>query len=1725
MSDSSVAADMTANRPRRLTMAVGGLLIALAALVIIGWHSHQTSWLQIRPGFVPMQYNTAVCFLLSGAMLVALARNGIRLANTLGLVLAVFGGLEAVQYISGSDFHLDRLFFTPYSVIPTDQPGRMSPLTAICFLLTGATVLLGAGLRRRWPFLAAGCALACLVTLTALLILAGYAAGIDPAYGWQLHLRVATHTAAGLLALGGALLWWTWQELIRAGIWFRRWIALVAAAELLLIVGAYSALSFRELGRSLAESGRSFQVQQTIRALEQAVDDLQNSLGGYVRNNERTDLAKHEAAILSLNARQSELGELTGDNPEQRKRVLALGAEVRALLDYDRRLRALYEARNPKALAQWEHNGEDEQILKRGRALVRGIVTAERGLLEMRLGMMRREFRDSLWLLGLGGGLAGLLVTVALLRATWETRQRRIAQSELQQLNRELENRVAQRMAALNQASADLRQAEQTLRLVVEAAPNALLMLDDAGRIVSVNRTAEALFGYGRAELIGQPVAVLLAERQRAAGDTGLGLLQETGADHSLVCRRRDASEFPAESWVSPVNTPQGYLVLLSLVDITARRQAEDKINGLNLELEQRVAVRTAELAEALEQLRQTFDHAPIGMALVSPEGRWLQVNRTLCEIVGYSEAELLATGFQTLTHPDDLQADFDHIRRMIAGEIQTCQEEKRYFHRSGRIVQVFLNVSLVRDRAGRPLHFITQIQDVTARRQAAAALEQTTERLQLATASSGVGIWDWDVATNTLHWDDQMHELYGLPRNSFQATYQAWERCVHPEDLARTNEEVTLALAGRSFFNTVFRAVWADGSVRHIRGQAVVHRDAAGKAVRMVGTNWDVTDQVLAQEALRCNEEFVHKIIDLSLTLIFVKDRAGRFTHCNRAAEEFCGVASERVIGARDRDICPDAELVARYEREDRQVFDTGRDLIVPEHEVRNFRDEPRWLQTVKRPVLGTDGTVTHVLILSADVTERKQAEFRRAVLLEVTQALAEAASLEEAAAGILHAVCEHLPWHFGAFWRVVDDGAPLGLVAVWPSSDAPFTAFRQATCEQAFPRELGLPGSVWAGARPIWMPQLTDRAKFPRTAAAAADGLKSGFGFPVMLRGEVLGVIEFFSRFAREPDAPTVELFASVGAQIGQFMERWRTEGALAANETILRQFIRHAPAAIAMLDLDMRYLQASDRWLLDYQLGGREIIGKSYYELFANVPERWREMHRRVLTGAVERCDEDNFVHADGSAEWLQWEARPWRDAAGQIGGLILFTQIITARKEAELELERAKTAAEAASQSLRETNEQLEGAIARANQMALAAEAAARAKADFLATMSHEIRTPMNGVIGMTSLLLDTALTREQSSFVETIRNSGESLLVIINDILDFSKIESGKMTLEMASFDLRACLDQSLELFTAKAAEKNLRLGYTIDSGVPPTFVGDVTRLRQVLVNLIGNAVKFTAAGEIAVAVRPAATPDESAAGPLWHFSVRDTGIGIPADKLHLLFQSFQQVDSSTTRKFGGTGLGLAISRRLCELMGGSMCVQSEPGRGSVFHFTIRARPDRQLSEAAAGTDQAGAPAGRAGAYAALAAERPFSILMAEDNHVNQLVARRMLEKFGYRVDVVADGQEAIHAVEERSYDVIFMDLEMPAVSGYDASRHIRAHPPSGNPPWIIALTAHAVDGIREECLAAGMDDYLSKPIKLEQLAGALRRVPLRSTAAKSGHVAAEPPPAGPDGQVPLRFDF
>ena len=527
----------------------------------------------------------------------------------------------------------------------------------------------------------------------------------------------------------------------------------------------------------------------------------------------------------------------------------------------------------------------------------------------------------------------------------------------------------------------------------------------------------------------------------------------------------------------------------------------------------------------------------------------------------------------------------------------------------------------------------------------------------------------------------------------------------------------------------------------------------------------------------------------------------------------------------------------------------------------------------------------------------------------------------------------------------------------------------------------------------------------------------------------------------------------------------------------------------------DIAADKLWFSPRWkaLLGYGEGEFENSYNSWRK--ALHPDDWPWVQATLDAYLTRRTEayavECRMLHKDGSWRWILARGKARFSAEGRPLRMIGTHTDVTTWRETEAALRSAREQSE-------QLNEQLEQAIGRAQQSALEANLGSQAKSEFLAVMSHEIRTPMNAVIGFTSLLLDTQLTAEQRDWLRTVRSSGEALLTIINDILDFSKIESGRLELEQQPVSVRQCIHDITSLLGEQARRKGLELRSVVDARVPSWITTDGTRLRQVLLNLVGNAIKFTAKGEVEISIFPENGPEgESLLG----FNVRDTGAGIPADRLDRLFKPFSQADSSTTRKYGGTGLGLAICRSLAKLLGGSVEVSQTSPEGTTFHFSIACSPcdmlpEVQLSDLApGGTARSTRPPLLVAKTDSNGQQPPLRIIVAEDNVVNQKLLQHLLKRLKFEAEFVVNGVACLELLRAGTYDVVLMDCQMPEMDGYEATQRVRAGEAgeTNRGVRIIALTAHAMAGDREKCLAAGMDDYLTKPIQPAQLVAALER--------------------------------
>jgi two-component system, sensor histidine kinase and response regulator len=961
-----------------------------------------------------------------------------------------------------------------------------------------------------------------------------------------------------------------------------------------------------------------------------------------------------------------------------------------------------------------------------------------------------------------------------------------------------------------------------------------------------------------------------------------------------------------------------------------------------------------------------------------------------------------------------------------------------------------------------------------------------------------------------------------------------------------------------------------------------------------------------IAPQALNLTLEQAKSFLAWSPAGTYRTSLEGRILDCNAAFAHMMGYDSREAMLAADI-------LEEYYDPSERQAFiaeiKSKGSLVNREMRYRKRGGGLLWALESARLVEGPPVERPIIEGFLVDITDRKRAEVRLALQHQVTRVLAESATLDEAAPRALQAIAEGLGWELGALWE--DDGhqRELRCAHIWQSSGIADSRFEEASLKTPMKMGIGLPGRVWQSRKPLWLPDVLKDQNFPRLAIAAAAGLHAALAFPILTGTAMPGVMEFFSRHIEPPDEALLQVLAALGSQVGQFMERKKAEAELRESQEKNLLIIKTALDAVITMDEAGFITEWNPEAERTFGWRREEAVGRRMSEII--IPSQYREAHenglRRFLaTGegpVLNRRIEITAARREGTE--FPVELAICAERVRGIWHFSAFLRDITERKQAKEALERR----------VEERTRELLAAKE-------AAEAASQAKSEFLANMSHEIRTPMNGIIGMTELALDTEINGDQREYLQTVKFSADTLLAIINDILDFSKIEARKLSLENIEFDLTESLEDTIKSFALRAHQKGLELACHLQAGIPERLLGDPTRLRQIIVNLVGNAIKFAEHGEVVVR---ADLESQNEKQITLHFAVSDTGPGISVEKRKIIFEAFTQADGSATRKFGGTGLGLAISSQLAQMMGGRIWVESEVGAGSTFHFTVvlgrgEALPKEPLAESgclhglrvlvvddnatnrailqemlsrwgsmavmadgpeaaiaeltASGSEPFGlllvdaqmpgkdgfelikqirsepyltstaimmlSSAGQRGdaercrdlgvaAYLTKpvrqselreailrvmgqqqeeyssrslitrhtldAKRRALRILLAEDNAVNQTVARRMLEKYGHFVFVAASGREALALYDKQTFDLVLMDVQMPEMDGLEATAALRQREVStGRRVPIIAMTAHAMKGDSERCLAAGMDAYLSKPISTKALLDAIDQV-------------------------------
>ena len=1197
------------------------------------------------------------------------------------------------------------------------------------------------------------------------------------------------------------------------------------------------------------------------------------------------------------------------------------------------------------------------------------------------------------------------------------------------------------------------------------------------------------------------------------------------------------------------------------------------------------------------------MDSIPIPVYHTDVEGRYRACNRAFQDMVGLDREAILGKTVLDV-FPAEVAEAIRTASAQLLGEPGRIEQELEMPEESGISRAAVMHLATFTGPDGEVGGLVGALLDITERRQAEQAVRESEQRFRTIFEHAGIGITVTDPEGRFLQVNLAFQQMLGYTQEELQSI--AVEQVTHPEDYEFRAGYVPIMeeTIGASVLKIDKRFIRKDGGIVHARVTLTFVRDDEGYYRYGLGMVEDVTERKLAEERLLQ----LSRAVQQSPSSVMITDREGVIRYVNPKFTEVTGYSFDEVLGKTPRILKSGRHSQEMYSGLWKTINQGGE--WRGELENRKKNGDIFWEFVSISPIRSAEGQVTHFLAVKEDVTERKKAE---EALRQSEQRLA--LHVQQAPLGVIE-------WDLG--FRVTQWNPAAENVFGWSAEEA-----------------LGqhgsfiIPPSIRGGMDKIWQELLLQEGGARSTNEnVRQDGetiLCDWYNTPLVDGGgHVMGVASL----------------------VMDVTERRRAEEEVRRSEARFRSVWENSLDGMRLTDAGGRMVLVNDAFC--------RMVGRRHDELHGELMAVIYEEHRReglmasyasrFSAHSVEPYFERELTLWSGKRVWFS-VSNAMVEVEGHPPLLLSLFRDITARKASEQELERRAEELFTAKSMAEEQARMLEIQAGELRDAREAALEASRLKSEFVANMSHEIRTPMNGVIGMTGLLLDTELNSEQSEYTEIIRTSGEALLGIINDILDFSKIEAGKLTLELVDFDLRTSVDETMDLMAAKAHEKGLELMSFIEDDVPVALNGDPGRLRQILLNLIGNAVKFTEEGEVALHVGKL---HESGTRSLLRFEIRDTGIGIAPEAIGRLFRSFSQADGSTTRRYGGTGLGLAISRQLAGLMGGEVGVESTLGAGSTFWFTAElqrtdAEPARrgspedlsaqrvlvvddnetsrrilthlltkwhmrvtavdgarmammELRRGAAADDRftlvlldmqmpgmdgialarmirseaqfhsppmvmltsLGSGNSRAIKEAgittslnkpvkesllletvlqAVAGKETYDsktapgqkpggkrdavrgvlrILVAEDNPVNQKVAVRMLEKLGHRADIAGNGREALNALKNAPYDIVLMDCNMPEMDGFEATGLIRASEPEGRHTVIIAMTANALEGDRDRCLAAGMDDYLTKPVTQQRLAARLEAWSQPAKNASPDQVKGAPPEDGAVDRSRLR---
>jgi PAS domain S-box-containing protein len=1214
-------------------------------------------------------------------------------------------------------------------------------------------------------------------------------------------------------------------------------------------------------------------------------------------------------------------------------------------------------------------------------------------------------------------------------------------------------------------AQAALQKSQYMLQTVLDNLPAGVFWKDTNLRYLGCNRTFAADAGIvNTAEILGKDdfqIWPAKAESYRAkdmevlrSGAPKLGF-EETLVmpDGQTIYVRSNLVLLADEQGAS-----QGLLGIYE--DVTAQKLAQ------------------AEVQANQARMRAVFDNAGVGIAIVDLEGSYLEANPRLAAWLGYSLEEAMRLNTRETSHPDELEKTLATLGTLFAGESDSALFEKRFIRKDGGEVWGLVSYTPIRDAQGAVQSIAGMVVDITARKRAEEDLSSAIERLSIATHGAGIGIWDWDVVQDRLVWDDEVYRVFGVRREDFDAAHAAWQKLIHPEDIALTEAEIAAALRGDREYEPEFRIRWPDGSIHYLKAVARVVRDSQGKPLRMVGINFDITARKAAEMALQQNMVRLQTILSNLYSGVLVMSASDRVELINAVMCDIFAIPGqqEKLVGISSDELM---RLTASSAQDPDGYAARIGELIAGQEPCYSEEIQLASGRTVLRDFipLSIDGKPAGRVWTHRDITAMRQAEaFRRREDERLWAMMALYAASARSEREIVEIAVEEMA-------RL--NASPIAyLYLLGAEHENPkLTVWNVGTMQEC---EIGGEESSASGQAGIWADSLglrqavvhNDSRSMPELIGypAVHSGLTNHMSVPVLDAERVVAIGGVGSKEGGFDDEDVRQLTLFMGG-LWNLLHRKRAEQKVVESEQFLRTVSEAIPGIVGHWNRNLRCTFAN----------------RSYLEWFGKSPEEMLGQHLREFMGEAVFAENEGRIRSA-----LEGHVEPYKRTVRKPDGTIgtLYGCYAPDRNQGE---ERGFFVVASDVTELEEAQAALVKLNSELNERTRQAEEANRAKSEFLANMSHEIRTPMNAIIGLSHLVLKTDLTTRQQDYLTRIQAASHNLLSLINDILDLSKIEADKMEIEQAPLNLRQTIDQVTSILAEKAHEKGLKVVTEVAAEIPHELVGDSLRLSQVLLNLASNAVKFTEQGQVALTVGLLQRDRERVR---LRFSVRDTGIGISAEVLPRLFHSFSQADTSTTRRFGGSGLGLTISKRLVELMGGVIAVQSELGKGSTFSFELPlllAEPEAPHSKSNA-----------------LAAElRSSKVLVVDDEQDAANIVVSLLEGLGLSATICSSGAKAIAELidgEQRGepYEIALLDWRMAQMDGLETARRIRKNARIVHKPALVLLTAYGGEEVHHRAGEEHLDGILLKPVSTSLLLDTMVEVLSRRLGSGTAVAAARP---------------